>query len=113
MTEVSGKIDLKGRVAIVTGGARGIGQAICLALAREGAAVVVADVIDGAETAGAIVGRGGRAMYVPTDVTSRGQVEALVERVKAELGTVHILVNNAGTLSAGGAGRDHRRGLAA
>jgi 3-oxoacyl-[acyl-carrier protein] reductase len=97
-TEISGKIDLTGQVAIVTGGARGIGRAICLALAREGAAVAVADVIKGNETVALIINRGGQAMFVQTDVTDRAQVEALVERVQRELGTVHILVNNAGTL---------------
>ena len=98
MTELSGRIDLSGKVAIVTGGARGIGRAICLALAREGVAVAVADVIDGEPTATDIRERGGRAIFVRTNVTDREQVEALAERVRGEFGTVHILVNNAGTL---------------
>jgi 3-oxoacyl-[acyl-carrier protein] reductase len=99
VTEVSGKIDLAGRVAIVTGGARGIGRAICIALAREGAAVGVADLLDGRETVASIVDRGGRALFVRANVTVRQEVEALVERVRQELGGVHILVNNAGTVA--------------
>ena len=98
MSDISGRIDLSGRVAIVTGGARGIGRAICLALAREGASVAVADVIDGDGTVAAVAATGGRALFVRVDVTVRAEVEALAERVRDELGAVHILVNNAGTL---------------
>lgn len=98
MHDVSGKIDLTGRVAIVTGGARGIGRAICLALARERAAVVIGDVLDGSDTAAEIERHGGRAVYVRCNVTSRSDVDALVRSAREELGGVHILVNNAGTV---------------
>jgi glucose 1-dehydrogenase len=95
---------LAGRVAVVTGGTSGLGRAIALALAREGAAVTVADVrerpADGAPpTAERIRAEGGRAAFVATDVTHRADVEALVERTVAEFGPLHVMVNNAGVLS--------------
>jgi 3-oxoacyl-[acyl-carrier protein] reductase len=98
MSETSGKIDLTGQVAIVTGGARGIGRAISLALAREGAVVAVVDLLDGEETVSLLQARGGRAVFVRTNVTVRAEVEAMVERVRDQLGGLDILVNNAGTV---------------
>jgi 3-oxoacyl-[acyl-carrier protein] reductase len=90
-------------VAVVTGAARGIGQAVALALAREGADVVVADVLAGDDTAAEIesLGRRSRAMHV--DVTKADDVARLVEQTLAEFGRIDILVNNAGVL--------HRAGL--
>jgi 3-oxoacyl-[acyl-carrier protein] reductase len=89
------------RVAIVTGAARGIGEAIAFAYAREGAAVSVVD-RDG-ERAEGVVARihrqGGRAIAVASDVTDPQAVERMVQRTIAELGGVHILVNNAGVCS--------------
>jgi glucose 1-dehydrogenase len=95
---------LAGRVAVVTGGTSGLGRAIALALAREGAAVTIGDVrerpADGAPpTADAIRQAGGRAAHVATDVTRQGEVEALVRRAVSEFGTLDIMVNNAGVLS--------------
>jgi NAD(P)-dependent dehydrogenase (short-subunit alcohol dehydrogenase family) len=95
---------LAGRVAAVTGGTSGLGRAIALALAREGAAVIVADVrertADGAPpTAERIRADGGRAAFVATDVTRRADVEALVDRTVAEFGALHVMVNNAGIQS--------------
>ena len=92
-------LSLEGRVAVITGGSRGIGKAIALALARAGADVVLA--ARGAqalESARAEVGSAGgrRALAVPTDVTDWGDVQRLFERTVEELGTVDILVNNAG-----------------
>ncbi|MBI2942059.1 MAG: SDR family oxidoreductase [Chloroflexi bacterium] len=95
---VSGKMDLRDRVAIVTGAARGIGQAIALALAREGADVVIADVIPAEETAAGVRARGRRALVVPTDVSKAADVERLVDATVGEFGRVDILVNNAGTV---------------
>jgi NAD(P)-dependent dehydrogenase (short-subunit alcohol dehydrogenase family) len=88
---------LEGRVAVVTGGARGIGRAICQAYADEGASVVVADVLpEGARvTAEAIVQAGGRAEAVVVDVRSLAEVDALVEQALAITGRIDVLVNNA------------------
>jgi NAD(P)-dependent dehydrogenase (short-subunit alcohol dehydrogenase family) len=89
---------LKETVAVVTGGGRGIGRAIALKFANEGAAVVVAartkTEIDG--VAKEIRGNGGRALAIPTDVTDEKQCEHLIHAATAEFGRVHILVNNAG-----------------
>ena len=85
---------LEGKVAIVTGGARGIGEAICRRYADEGARVVVADILarEAEATAGAI-GRG--AMAIQLDVTTRASIDAMVQRVVAEAGGIDVLVNGA------------------
>jgi 3-oxoacyl-[acyl-carrier protein] reductase len=120
---VSIEIDLSGRVALVTGGSRGLGRADALTLARAGADVVVADLlvesqlsedtdrygalatvarqqgmVHTEETVEEIRGMGRRALAVRCDVTERGEVDAAVARAVDELGSVDILVNNAGTL---------------
>ncbi|MEM9122661.1 MAG: glucose 1-dehydrogenase [Pseudomonadota bacterium] len=86
------------RVALVTGGAVGIGAATCLRLAEEGAAVAVTDVnIDGAEeVAGRIKEKGGRAFAMHQDVTDEGQWKTIVDEVVSRFGKLNILVNNAG-----------------
>lgn len=116
---------LAGKVALVTGGSRGLGRADALALARAGADVVITDILvesddRGQETAerygmlsqvmkaqGAVYAEqtrdeiramGRRAAAYKMDVTDREQVEAVIGRVKEEFGGIHILVNNAGTL---------------
>ena len=117
------EIDLSGRVALVTGGSRGLGRADALTLGRAGADVVIADIqveSDSGEeaerygpiaqaarsqgfvyaeaTAEKISAMGGRAAAVKCDVTDRAQVGETVKRVVEEFGSVDILVNNAGTL---------------
>jgi 3-oxoacyl-[acyl-carrier protein] reductase len=121
---VAVEIDLSGRVALVTGGSRGLGRADALTLARAGADVVIADIQVESETTDADVerygplaqaaraqglvytertaaeirGLGRRALAVKCDVTEPEQVEAAVARTVGELGSVDILVNNAATL---------------
>jgi NAD(P)-dependent dehydrogenase (short-subunit alcohol dehydrogenase family) len=86
---------LTDKIAIVTGGAQGIGAAFAHGLASEGAKVVIADISDGSETANSIVRANGAAIYVKTDVSSADSVKAMVDRTVGEFGGVDILVNNA------------------
>jgi 3-oxoacyl-[acyl-carrier protein] reductase len=117
------EIELTGRVALVTGGSRGLGRADALALARAGADVAIADIqlesdesgdaerygalaqvaraqgiVYTESTVGEIRALGRSAMAVKCDVTDREQVDAAVARIAEELGPVDVLVNNAGTL---------------
>lgn len=89
---------LAGRVAVVTGGGSGIGRAISLRFASEGAAVVAADLIPerAEETAKLITEAGGKAIGVEADVSKEAAVIAMAERAREAFGTVNILVNNAG-----------------
>ena len=91
--------DLDGKIAIVTGGARGIGRAISLRLAAEGATVNVWDILDGFETVEMIVKSGGKAKYSKVDITNSVDVESSVDAIVKEFGSVDIMVNNAGVLS--------------
>lgn len=90
--------NLDGRVAIVTGGGTNLGKAMCHALARAGADVVVAARTPGPldETVDEVKALGRRAIAVPTDVTDSRQVNSLMERTIAEFGALDILINNAG-----------------
>ena len=98
------KKDLEGRVALVTGGSRGIGRAACFDLATAGAAVAVnyRSREDAAqEVVAAIVEGGGRAEAYRADVGERAPVAAMVEQVVRDLGSVDILINNAGIVHRG------------
>ncbi|MBN1319756.1 MAG: 3-oxoacyl-[acyl-carrier-protein] reductase [Thermoleophilia bacterium] len=89
---------LEGRVALVTGGARGIGRAIALRLAADGAKVGIVDLADnGAQTARDIAEAAGTATsFVKADISQEAEAKAAVAAVETELGPVDILVNNAG-----------------
>lgn len=90
-------LGINGRVALVTGGARNLGKADALVLAREGCAVAVADLNgEGAqETAAEIVSKGGKARGYTCDIADRSQVAATAAQIERDLGPVDILVNNA------------------
>jgi NAD(P)-dependent dehydrogenase (short-subunit alcohol dehydrogenase family) len=90
---------LKDRVALVTGGASGIGKATAELFAREGARVAVADYsADGRDTVQAIKNAGGEAIFVPVDVSDSGQVAKMVEAALQAYGRIDILFNGAGVL---------------
>jgi NAD(P)-dependent dehydrogenase (short-subunit alcohol dehydrogenase family) len=91
-------VRLRDRVALVTGGGRGIGRAVSLALAREGAHVAVTARSAGEVEAVAaeVRGLGRQAVALPGDVTDRAQVDAVVAAAAEALGPIHVLVNNAG-----------------
>jgi len=109
--------DLEGRVALVTGGSRGIGRAICVALGARGARVVVNFASDEAaanETAAAVSAVGGSAATRRFDVSDSGAVDVAVKEIASE-GGLHILVNNAGVavngLTLGAKDADWKRSL--
>lgn len=94
---------LEGRVALVTGGARGIGRAIALALAREGADVAICDIdLEGAkEVARRISALGRRALALRADVSRYEEVQQMIREILTRFGKIDILVNNAGIIRRG------------
>ena len=90
---------LKDRVAIVTGAAQGIGQTIALGLAAEGAAVVIADLLDGLPVQKSIEEKGGKALALRVDVGDAKSVNEMVEKTVEHFGRVDILINNAAIFS--------------
>lgn len=91
--------EFSGRVALVTGGAKGIGRACCWELARSGAAVAVnfrSSEDEAEKTVEAIREAGGKALAIQADVSDEGQVQRLVENVESQLGPIDLLINNAG-----------------
>jgi NAD(P)-dependent dehydrogenase (short-subunit alcohol dehydrogenase family) len=95
---------LQGKNMLVTGGASGIGLATVARCLKEGANVVLSDLAgsEGAARAKALDGQGGRCLFVPCDVSSTGQVDALIGETVAQLGSLHAVFNNAG-IGTGGA----------
>ena len=86
---------LENRVAVITGAAQGIGAAFALGYAKEGAKLVVADIVDGSNTIDVIARAGGEAIFVKTDVTRQDQCDATVKAAADRFGSIDILVNNA------------------
>ena len=95
---------LDGKVAVITGAASGIGRGTALCLAREGAAVVAADLNSqgGEQVVGEIAAAGGRAVFQHTDVSSEPEIRSAVERAVKEYGRLDIMFNNAGLVGAVG-----------
>ena len=88
--------DLSGKVAIVTGAARGIGESIAVELAKSGANVVVSDIIPGESTAKKVKALGRKSIYIRADVSNEKEVINLINETMRKFGKIDILVNNAG-----------------
>jgi NAD(P)-dependent dehydrogenase (short-subunit alcohol dehydrogenase family) len=86
---------LKDKVAVITGAAQGIGEAFAAGFAKEGAKIVVADILDGQEAVGSVEKAGSEAIYVKTDVSSQDDCDAMAKAAADRFGTIDILVNNA------------------
>ena len=90
---------LEGQIAIITGGARGIGQGVCEVFCAEGATVILWDVLDeGVETAQKIAADGGKIQFRKVDVTNRKDIQEAVDAIMTQFGKIDILINNAGII---------------
>jgi len=87
---------LKDKVAIITGAAQGIGAAFAVGFAKEGAKIVIGDILDGKQTVNAVEKSGSEAIFMKTDVTKQNQCDALVTAAQDFFGSIDILINNAG-----------------
>lgn len=91
--------NIKDQVAIITGGARGIGEGICEVFCKYGATVVSWDVIsEGEESAAAIREKGGKITFMQVNITDRAEVQKAVDSIMQEYGRIDILINNAGII---------------
>jgi len=97
----SGWFQLEGKNALVTGSSRGLGQEISLELARQGASLILADIISPEETAKGIERIGSRCLPIQADVSDETSVKGMVEKAISEFGKIDILVNNAGITQTG------------
>jgi len=106
-------MELKGEVAIVTGGGFGIGEAVCYRLSQEGAIVAVSDINfeNARRVADAIIAQGGQALPVKTDVCKSDEVKEMVRQVIDKYGRIDILVNNVGVSPKGPKGEGLRTWL--
>ena len=90
---------LEGQLAIITGGARGIGEGICKVFCEAGATVALWDVLDGGqETADAIAANGGKIFFQKVNITDRAAIQKAVDAIMEEHGRIDILINNAGVI---------------
>ncbi|WHZ10066.1 MAG: Oxidoreductase, short-chain dehydrogenase/reductase family [Burkholderiaceae bacterium] len=87
---------LKGKIAVVTGGSAGIGQAIAVRFAKEGADIAIADIAPAADTEGAVKSAGRRVLSVKCDASKPADVQAFAAKVRSEFSRCDILVNNVG-----------------
>jgi len=98
MSGILDRFKLDGKVAVVTGASRGLGQGMAIALAEAGADITAVDVIDCTETIGIIKKLGRKTVSIQTDLCSQGTPQKIVDQTVAGLGRLDILVNNAGII---------------
>jgi NAD(P)-dependent dehydrogenase (short-subunit alcohol dehydrogenase family) len=95
LIEKGDTMKLKGKVAIITGGARGLGKAYALGLAEEGARIVISDVLDTTKVKQEIERKGGEALSLYTDVAGEESTKEMAQKTMERFGRIDILINNA------------------